>query len=105
MNREGLWRDKAPCPRVGFTLFEPLDVYNDEVWEALGHAAQTFCAGCPVQKECGAFGDLHQHIGTWGGVHRRRERGRYKWRVLVDGAAKPELRDRRRSSVHNGRAA
>ncbi|MGV9670493.1 WhiB family transcriptional regulator [Gordonia sp. NPDC003504] len=39
------------------------------------HAALV-CAGCPLRRDCEAFGRVHRMSGVWGGVRLENGRGR-----------------------------
>ncbi|GAA4262554.1 WhiB family transcriptional regulator [Dactylosporangium darangshiense] len=57
------WRDKAACLGLDVTWFYPAP---DDVLAVL--RAQTFCASCPVRRDCARHAIEHneQH-GIWGG--------------------------------------
>lgn len=56
------WRDRAACK--GRTDLVPLFFPNGKA----SPQVKMFCAACPVNVECRAFGENHANSGVWGGV-------------------------------------
>jgi hypothetical protein len=77
------WRADAACLGADPELFAQVELHTNDEWKVLEGVADMWCAGCPVLRECRAFGDEHRHTGMWGGIYRRTHQGRYKVRSFV----------------------
>ena len=99
------WQQNAACVGAEPTLFDVVDLHTKTEWSVIDNAGRTYCSGCPVMRECAQLGDKNLHTGLYGGVYRRVQQGRYKWRLVADGAREPQLIDRRPAVKTGGSAA
>lgn len=63
VRRRPAWHNRAACAGAGNDLF-----FSDDPAD-LAHARDTFCAVCPVSRECSEAGA--NEVGMWGGVNRK----------------------------------
>lgn len=89
------WRRKAACLDADPAGFEPVDSWTPAVEARVNQAAARHCGRCPVVQACAEFADADRLLGTYGGAHRSRTGGKYRWRLLVADAPIPVITDRR----------
>ena len=59
------WKDDSKCLGMDTNLF--FDKYEDD--HGLAKSVDRLCQGCPVNKECFAWGVSNKEWGVWGGVY------------------------------------
>ena len=64
------WEDLGACRNWPKTK-DMLDVFFDRYEEddAIAQATDSLCQGCPVIKQCYAYGVKNELVGVWGGVY------------------------------------
>lgn len=74
--KERDWTDRAACKGLGTSLFFPTRAEGGTSVARKVKMINRVCGSCPVQKECGEYGDYELH-GFWGGKPpRERQRAR-----------------------------
>jgi hypothetical protein len=59
------WKDEGICRDYDTNLF--FDKYEEDI--DLRPAIDNLCSGCPMARQCFAFGVSHKEWGVWGGIY------------------------------------
>lgn len=59
------WKDEAKCLNMDTNIF--FDKYEED--QHLASSVDSICHGCPVNKNCFAWGVSNKEWGVWGGIY------------------------------------